>query len=94
MQTAFPFWAGDDAPEWPALASDAEEIALSQWGKPWSCEYDEIDITWLTISRLRRLQYESRVQAVATVNALNESMGAGGEEKKISTEAGLAMMGG
>jgi hypothetical protein len=48
---------------------------------------------WLTLSYLRRKQFENRALAVALLNALGESSGAGGAAR-VPASAMVAMMGG
>jgi hypothetical protein len=53
---------------------------------------DETEIMILSMAYMRRIKFESRLQAVEIMTALNEAMGNGGE--RVAPEAMLAMMGG
>ena len=58
----------------------------------WLDEMDETEIMILSMAYMRRIKFESRLQAVEIMTALNEAMGNGGE--RVAPEAMLAMMGG
>jgi hypothetical protein len=56
-------------------------------------EFDEVDVAWLSISYLRRMQLEARIYAAAVVNAWGEASG-DGRSQRIPPEAMIFQMGG